>query len=45
MGRTIIEKIFHIHSKDEVKPGKIVWLNIDLATARDFGGPNCPGKK
>jgi len=41
MGKTIIEKIFQAHSSDEdVKPGKIIWLDIDLATARDFGGPN-----
>lgn len=40
MGKTIIEKIFQAHSKDNVVPGKIIWLDIDLATARDFGGPN-----
>ncbi|MCX7975384.1 MAG: aconitase family protein, partial [Candidatus Aminicenantes bacterium] len=37
---TIIEKIIQHHSQDEVKPGRIVWLNLDLRTARDFGGPN-----
>lgn len=38
--KTIIEKIFYNHSKEEVKPGGIVWINLDLVTARDFAGPN-----
>ena len=40
MGQTIIEKIFQAHSDNEVAPGNIVWLDIDLRSARDFGGPN-----
>ncbi|MCK4665221.1 3-isopropylmalate dehydratase large subunit [Candidatus Dependentiae bacterium] len=40
MGKSIIEKIFQSHTKDDVKAGEIIWLDIDLATARDFGGPN-----
>lgn len=40
MGKTIIEKIFSAHSQDEVKPGNVIWLDIDIRTARDFGGPN-----
>lgn len=40
MGKTIIEKIIQEHSREEVRPGKIVWMDIDLRTARDFGGPN-----
>jgi len=40
MGHTIIEKIFMKHSDDEVKPGNIIWLDIDVRTARDFGGAN-----
>jgi 3-isopropylmalate/(R)-2-methylmalate dehydratase large subunit len=40
MGQTIVEKIFAAHTPDEVVPGKVVWLDIDLRTARDFGGPN-----
>ncbi|RLE16274.1 MAG: homoaconitate hydratase family protein [Acidobacteria bacterium] len=40
MGHTVIEKIFMNHSSDEVRPGNIVWLDIDTRTARDFGGPN-----
>ncbi|MCF2143496.1 MAG: 3-isopropylmalate dehydratase large subunit [Candidatus Heimdallarchaeota archaeon] len=40
MGQTIIEKIFAAHSKDEIKPGKIIWLDLDVRSARDFGGAN-----
>jgi len=40
MGMTIIEKIIKNHSKEEVSPGNIVWLDIDLRSARDFGGAN-----
>jgi len=40
MGKTIIEKIIQSHSDQEVKPGKIVWMKLDIRTARDFGGPN-----
>ena len=40
MGHTIIEKIFMKHTKDQVNPGNIIWLDIDIRTARDFGGAN-----
>ncbi len=43
MGFTITEKIFKNHLLDkseEVKPGNIVWIEIDWRTARDFGGAN-----
>ncbi|NIM57481.1 MAG: homoaconitate hydratase family protein [Candidatus Aminicenantes bacterium] len=40
MGKTIIEKIIQGHTKEEVKPGKIVWMDLDIRSARDFGGPN-----
>lgn len=40
MGKTVIEKIIQAHTKDEVGPGKIVWMNLDIRSARDFGGPN-----
>ncbi len=40
MGKTVIEKIIQSHTKEEVKPGKIVWMNLDIRSARDFGGPN-----
>jgi len=41
MGRTIIEKIFAAHTdKKDPQPGDVVWLNIDIRSARDFGGPN-----
>jgi 3-isopropylmalate/(R)-2-methylmalate dehydratase large subunit len=40
MGKTIIEKIIQPHTKDEVAPGRIVWMDLDIRSARDFGGPN-----
>jgi len=40
VGKTIIEKIFQNHSENEVKPGEIIWLNLDARTARDFAGAN-----
>jgi len=40
MGKTVIEKIIARHSREEVAPGKVVWVDIDLRTARDFGGAN-----
>jgi 3-isopropylmalate/(R)-2-methylmalate dehydratase large subunit len=39
-GRTVIEKILGAHTRDEAGPGRIVWLDLDVRTARDFGGPN-----
>jgi 3-isopropylmalate/(R)-2-methylmalate dehydratase large subunit len=40
MGKTVIEKIIQAHTADEVAPGKIVWMDLDIRSARDFGGPN-----
>lgn len=40
MGQTIIEKIIQNHSEEKAEAGKVVWVNLDLRTARDFGGPN-----
>ncbi len=40
MGQTIIEKIIQQHATEEVAAGKIVWMDLDIRTARDFGGPN-----
>jgi 3-isopropylmalate/(R)-2-methylmalate dehydratase large subunit len=40
MGQTIVEKIIGSHTNDEVAPGKIVWMDVDIRTARDFGGAN-----
>ncbi|MFC1724346.1 aconitase/3-isopropylmalate dehydratase large subunit family protein [candidate division KSB1 bacterium] len=41
MGYTIIEKIIRDHSDDkDIYPGKVVWIDLDYRTARDFGGPN-----
>jgi 3-isopropylmalate/(R)-2-methylmalate dehydratase large subunit len=41
-GQTIIEKIFEAHSSSEtsVEPGSIIWLDLDVRTARDFAGAN-----
>jgi 3-isopropylmalate/(R)-2-methylmalate dehydratase large subunit len=41
-GKTIIEKIFQAHNPGEapVAPGDIIWLNLDVRTARDFAGAN-----
>jgi 3-isopropylmalate/(R)-2-methylmalate dehydratase large subunit len=38
--QTVIEKIFQTHSQEKIKPGQIVWINLDIVSARDFGGPN-----
>lgn len=43
MGKTILEKIFSAHSPDEVRPDAIIWLDLDLRSARDFGGANVVG--
>ncbi|MEA1987351.1 MAG: aconitase/3-isopropylmalate dehydratase large subunit family protein [Candidatus Marinimicrobia bacterium] len=41
MGKTLIEKILSNHSnQDEVKPGDIIDIEMDVRVARDFGGPN-----
>jgi 3-isopropylmalate/(R)-2-methylmalate dehydratase large subunit len=40
MGKTVLEKIIQAHTTDEVAPGKIIWLDLDVRSARDFGGPN-----
>lgn len=37
---TIVEKILQAHSDEKVEPGKIVWIDLDIITAREFGGPN-----
>ncbi len=39
-GKTIIEKIIQAHSQEEVRAGHIVWMDLDVRTARDFGGAN-----
>lgn len=40
MGKTVIEKIIQAHTQDAVQAGKIVWMELDVRSARDFGGPN-----
>ncbi|HIP99500.1 TPA: homoaconitate hydratase family protein [Candidatus Bipolaricaulota bacterium] len=39
-GRTAIEKIFAAHTEDEVAPGRVIWLELDVRSARDFAGAN-----
>lgn len=41
-GKTIIQKIFGAHSLGDVpvQPGNIIWLELDVRTARDFAGAN-----
>jgi len=41
MGKTSIVKIMERASGHPVKEGDRIWCNIDLASARDFGGANC----
>jgi 3-isopropylmalate/(R)-2-methylmalate dehydratase large subunit len=39
---TIIEKIIKNHSdlpNEEIFPGNVVWINLDMVTARDYAGP------
>ncbi len=42
MGMTIVQKIFAAHTAPgtSVEPGEVVWLELDVRTARDFAGPN-----
>ena len=55
-GFTLVEKIIKSHSdvsEEEIYPGNIVWIDLDLVTARDYAGPqvidlfqkNYPGSK
>jgi 3-isopropylmalate/(R)-2-methylmalate dehydratase large subunit len=41
-GQTIIQKIFAAHTSSgaPVEPGDIIWLDLDVRTARDFAGAN-----
>ncbi len=41
MGKTAIVKIMERAAGRPVQVGERVWCNIDLASARDFGGANC----
>ena len=40
MGKTVIEKIIKDHTQEKVEPNNIVWMDIDVRSARDFGGAN-----
>ncbi|MCK4594384.1 homoaconitate hydratase family protein, partial [bacterium] len=39
-GKTIIEKILSRAAGRDVNPLDRVWVDVDLAVVRDFGGPN-----
>ncbi|MFN2284224.1 MAG: homoaconitate hydratase family protein, partial [Anaerolineae bacterium] len=41
-GQTLIQKIFAGHTAPgaSVAAGDIIWLDLDVRTARDFGGAN-----
>ena len=41
-GQTLIQKIFTAHTAPgaSVNPDDIIWLDLDVRTARDFGGAN-----
>lgn len=41
-GKTIIQKIFAAHTPGNpaLDPGDIIWLDLDLRSARDFAGAN-----
>ncbi|MBN2006761.1 MAG: 3-isopropylmalate dehydratase large subunit [Anaerolineae bacterium] len=41
-GHTLIQKIFAAHTAPDasLNPGDIIWLDLDVRTARDFGGAN-----
>ncbi len=40
MSGSMIEQILQNHSTDDVSPGETIWLDIDVRSARDFGGAN-----
>ncbi len=40
MRQTIIEKVISNHSDHDVRAGEIVWMDLDVRSARDFGGAN-----
>ena len=37
-GKTVIEKILGARAGRDVSPGDVVWIDVDVRTARDFGG-------
>lgn len=40
MAMTMIEKILQNHTQEKVSPDKIVWIDLDVRSARDFAGAN-----
>src|SRR4030042_5950073 len=39
-GKTVIEQILSRAAGGDVQPLDRVWVDVDLAVVRDFGGPN-----
>ena len=40
MSQTILQKILEKHSKSKANVGDIIDVDIDVRSARDFGGAN-----
>ena len=40
MGKPLIEKIIAQHTAEPVEAGRIVWMDLDVRSARDFAGAN-----
>jgi 3-isopropylmalate/(R)-2-methylmalate dehydratase large subunit len=40
MGLTIVEKILSRHAGKQSRAGDVVWIDLDIRSARDFGGAN-----
>ena len=43
MGKTLIEKIVDKRGGEDCSPGDVVWIDLDVRSARDFGGANVVG--
>lgn len=43
MSKTVIEKILSAHSAADAQAGATVWIDLDVRSARDFGGANVVG--
>lgn len=40
MSGTMIEEIVRRHTDQDVEPGQVIWIDLDVRSARDFGGAN-----
>jgi len=43
VGKTLIERIVGRHGGRRPSPGDVVWIDLDVRSARDFGGANVVG--